>query len=370
LASVALLVLGCAPAALAQDSAKERSGEVRINAFGDWRYGATNNDNLYLSAEPDGSFKFAHFGVVMSKEVSSKVRFETSALFTGEEHDIDLIYAFANVQLSNHVSLRVGQVKQPFGLFSEVVQIGTLRPFVALPQSVYGPSGMAPEAVLGASLTGQSPLGSHSSVQWDVYFGGQSLEEKHTAEEAWLGEPLFEDADVFKFRRNMVGGRALFELPVEGLRLGGAGYSAEEVGGHRHQTAIGSVEYVRRPIELRGELIHQHAEDDLNSTGWYAEAAYRIDSHWQIAGQYQHYRIKLLEEPEGEPGPDSLLKHDEAVAGLNFWVTPTFALKFNYSRINGNRFALPEQHEVTEIIEAGHLHPKTSLLQFAAQFAF
>ena len=28
-------------------------------------------------------------------------------------------------------------------------------------------------------------------------------------------------------------------------------------------TAIGSAEFVGRPIELLGELIHQHAEDDL-----------------------------------------------------------------------------------------------------------
>src|SRR5262245_20183166 len=223
LAAVALLVLGVASAAAAQDPGKDAGRELHINGFGDWRYAATDGDNLILSAEPQGSFKFAHFGIVMAKEVSPKVRFESSVLFTGEEHDIDLVYAFANLQLSNNVSLRVGQVKQPFGLYSEVVQIGTLRPFVALPQSVYGPSGMAPEAVLGASLTGQSPIGQHASVQWDVYVGGQSLEEKHTAEEAWLGEPLFEEADVFKFRRNMVGGRVLFELPVEGLRLGGAG---------------------------------------------------------------------------------------------------------------------------------------------------
>jgi hypothetical protein len=367
---VVLLVLGVASAAAAQDAGKETGRELHINGFADWRYAATDGDNEILSGEPGGSFRFAHLGLVMAKEVSAKVRFETSVVFTGEEHDIDLVYAFANLQLSNRVSLRVGQVKQPFGLYSEVVQIGTLRPFVALPQSVYGPSGMAPEAVLGASLTGQSSIGQHSSVQWDLYVGGQSLEEKHTAEEAWLGEPLFEEADVFKFRRNMVGGRVLFETAVEGLRVGAAGYSAEEVGGSRHHTAMGSAEFARRPFELRGELIHQHAKDDLTSIGWYTEAAYRIASHWQIAGQYQHYTIKLLEEPDGEPGPDSLLRHNEGVAGLNYWVTPTFALKFNYSRIDGNRFALPAQHEVAELIESGHLHPKTNLVQLAAQFTF
>ncbi len=67
LASVALVVLGFASAALAQDAGKEKSGEVRINGFGDWRYAATDGDNLVLSGEPDGSFKFARFGIVISE---------------------------------------------------------------------------------------------------------------------------------------------------------------------------------------------------------------------------------------------------------------------------------------------------------------
>src|SRR4051794_923896 len=141
LAPLALLVLGLGSAAGAQEAnpapIKDTGSELRINGFADWRYARTDGDNRVLSGEPGGSYTFAHLGVALAKEVSSKVRLEAEVLFAGEEHDIDLVYAIADVRLSSRTSLRVGQVKQPFGLSSEVVQVGTLRPFVALPQSVY-----------------------------------------------------------------------------------------------------------------------------------------------------------------------------------------------------------------------------------------
>jgi len=374
LASLALLVLGLGSAAGAQEAnpapIKDAGGELSIHGFGDWRYARTDGDNEVLSGAPGGSYTFAHLGVAFAKEVNSRLRLEAEALFAGEEHDIDLVYAFADVRLSSRASLRVGQVKQPFGLFSEVVQVGTLRPFIALPQSVYGPSGMAPEAFLGAGLTGQAPLGARWNMQWDAYAGGQNLEEKHAAEEAALGKPVFAEEFVLRSRRNMVGGRALFETPIEGFRFGGAAYSAEELEGSRHNTAIGSIEYVRRPFEFRGELIHQSASGDLRSTGWYAEAAYRLDTHWQLAGQYDHYTVDLLEEPEGTPGPASLREHREGILGVNYWVNPTCVFKVNYSRVDGNRFALPAEDAIAASIAAGTLRPKTNLIQFAVQFAF
>src|SRR6185295_6741622 len=94
-----------------------------------------------------------------------------------EGTDILLDSSFAEWTLSDKLKLRAGKVPQPFGISAEVFDVGTLRPFLELPQAVYGPVGIVGESYTGVGLTGSLELKGGWSLSYDVFGGGQHLEE-------------------------------------------------------------------------------------------------------------------------------------------------------------------------------------------------
>ena len=75
-------------------------------------------------------------------------------IFVNAEGEFSLDWGFAEYRIHDLLRLRAGKMKNPFGIFMEVKDVGTLRPFFSLPYSIYGAGNMASEAYLGAGLTG------------------------------------------------------------------------------------------------------------------------------------------------------------------------------------------------------------------------
>lgn len=65
-------------------------------------------------------------------------------------------------------SALIGKVNQPFGISTEVFDVGTLRPFQVLPQAFYGPVGLTSESYEGVGLTGSFPLLNSWHLSYDV----------------------------------------------------------------------------------------------------------------------------------------------------------------------------------------------------------
>ena len=105
--------------------------------------------------------------------------------------------------------------------------------------------------------------------------------------------------------------------------------------------------------------------------GIYVELAYRIDPHWQVAGQYGRLSSELLDVPLILPGGESLREHKELAVGLNYWFSPALVFKLAYHRVDGNRFAAPEALEdLPALVSSGGLRTKTNLVEFGVQFGF
>jgi hypothetical protein len=83
-----------------------------------------------------------------------------------------LEYAFAEWKFSEALRVRAGRVKLPFGIYTEILDVGTLRPFFTLPQGVYGPTGTVVPGYNGIGLTGRWSHGGTWALQYDVYGGG------------------------------------------------------------------------------------------------------------------------------------------------------------------------------------------------------
>ena len=207
----------------------------------------------------------------------------------------------------------------------------------------------------------------HWELAYDVYGGGQELEEYLPPEAVALGEE-FEDPIELERTKDILGGRVRLETPVVGLSFGVSAYTGNEIGSER-RTGVGlQAEYLAGPWSLRSEYAHETVKDDLEAAGFYVEAAYHIDGHWQVAAQYGRLTSELPAVPE--PEAPSLLKHKEVAAGVNYWLTSGFVFKLSYQHVDGNRFAGPAPEDLAEAAATGTLKQKTDLLLVSTQFSF
>jgi hypothetical protein len=360
----------CLAMVLAGAPARGQEETHQIHGFGSWAYGNTDANN-YLYGRPEGSYRNATFQLNVSATVSERLRIVTQmgVQDTGAGPEIDLDFAFAEWKFSDRIKLRAGVVPQPFGISTELFDVGTLRPFLALPQAVYGPVGLTSEAYWGVGFTGSAPVGSSWRLAYDLYGGGTVLEEFHAPEHFLEGE-LLEAGEGHgeETTNDVIGGRIVLETPIAGLRFGASAQTGDEVGAGRRSIAAAQLEYLTHKWSARSEYAHENVKDDLIVHGVYAEVAYRIDPHWQVATQYG----RLTTEPFAVDitAGRSLVSHRELALGLNYWFHPAFVCKLSYHRVNGNRFAAPAPEDLAALVASGGLRTRTNLVAFGVQFSF
>ncbi len=351
-------------------NAQETASRTDVHGSGSWAYGRTNG-NQYLFGDERGRYDDAAFVLNVASSVADRLRVVTQAEWAdgpdGTEAELD--YAFAEWKFSDKLKLRAGKVQHAFGISTEVFHIGTLRPFLALPQAVYGPVGIVGESYTGVGLTGSLELKGGWGLTYDVFGGGQHLEEFVPPEAVALGEDVEEVTEIEK-TRDMLGAHVVLAMPWAGLSVGGSFYTGREFAAHAsRRTGLGlQAEYLTGPWSIRSEYAKQSIRDDFSVRGFYGEAAYRLDPHWQIAAQYDRLISKLAKVPS--PAVPSLLEHEEAAAGLNYWWNHNFVFKLSFHHVDGNRLAGPDPKELAAAVAAGTLKPKTNLVAFGAQFSF
>jgi hypothetical protein len=359
-----VLAAGLAAAgAHAQDSDRK----VDVHGLGGWVYGNTDG-NRYLGGVTEGNYENANTALNITAQPEPRLRVVTQVEWRleGPETEVEIDFAFAEWRFGRAANLRVGKVKQPFGLSTEVFDVGPLRPFYALPQAVYGPVGFVAEGYLGLGVTGERSLAGPWNLHYDAYFGGQVVEEFEAPEAALLGEPLEGEGFHDESTRDLVGGRLTLDTPG-GLNVGASGYSGKVHGAGRRNGWGLHAEYASAGWSLRAELARENAPEH-GKRGGYLEAARRLGPHWQVAGQWGRVRSELSA-PEARSLP-RLLEHDEWALGLNYWITPAFVFKASFHHVQGNRLAVPEADELLEAIAAGELRAKTKLVLVGAQFTF
>jgi hypothetical protein len=361
-----LLPLAIAP--VVSVNAQEAAPRLEVHGSGSWAYGRTNG-NQYLFGDERGRYDDTSFVLNIASSAADRLRVVAQAEWADGSAgtEIDLDYAFAEWTLSDKLKLRAGKVQHAFGISTEVFHIGTLRPFLALPQAVYGPVGIVGESYTGVGLTGSFELKGGWDLTYDVFGGGQHLEEFFPPEAIARGEGFEQVTEVEK-TRDLFGGHLVVTTPVQGLSAGGSFYTGRESAVIR-RTGLGlQAEYLRGPWSLRSEYVHETVSDDSKATGFYGQAAYHVDLHWQIAAQYG----RLTTEVAGVPAPTapSLLDHKETAVGLNYWWNHNFVFKLSFHHVDGNRFAGPDPRDLAGTVAAGTLKPKTNLVAFGAQFSF
>ena len=131
------------------------------------------------------------------------------------------IIDFANLsyQASEAFGIRAGYIKQPGGLYSEVLDLDQVRPFAFLPlgtyQKIYRPMS---NNFIGVSTFGRIAIGLKSSLEYTLFFGTRDSAKGNTPLLAFQGNSGFAGLNKITFG-NTYGGQVVWNTPIEGLKF-------------------------------------------------------------------------------------------------------------------------------------------------------
>jgi hypothetical protein len=322
-----------------------------LHVFGGWAYGRTNG-NAYLAGTRGGSYDNANLALNLAVSPAERpllLEAQVEGQIERGARSLGVDYAFGEWRVSDALRLRAGRAKHPFGICTEVFDVGTLRPFYELPQAVYGPNGMLAESYDGVGISGFRTLGTAWAVKYDVYAGQLNLPY------ADLNENLVRVPDLAVKR--MLGGRAVVETPVDGLSVGASAYTGHihtASGRLGHKAAGAQVEYLTDRLSLRGEWVADRTGAHAEHAG-YAEGAWHVTPHWQAA-----VRFDSLQEADDRTAAG---RHNEFAFGVNYWFTPHLVVKLSAHHIDGT-------HLVSADAATGVIRNQTHAVVFGTQFSF
>lgn len=375
---VMVTMLGLAGAA----SAVDLGDKVVLHGFGGWAYAKTNG-NAYILGDEDGDYDNADLTLNVTATPWENLTLVGQVQFREDDQGdatAELEYSFAEWAFSDSLKLRVGRVPHPFALYAEFFNVGTLRPFFLLPQSIYGPQAVIAEFYNGVGITGQHHSPGQFGIQYDLYVG--QLKGEFRVPSLLAADPSqqlngFVDA---KFdTRDMIGAKLDLLTPVDGLKFGISAYNGEQVlsavQGGGVPTDIDTwglhAEYLSERWTVRSEFAHQEREDAFETNGGYAEAGLRFHEHWEVAARYEDWDFDLLLPIPFPPVVSQTERHEEFALGLNHWFNANFVLKLSYHDITGNRFAFPDDPaEIEQALLFGILDDSTELVVVGAHFSF
>lgn len=175
--------------------------------------------NNYLAQSKRGSFEFAEAGINFTKPLTEQLRagIQIFARDLGNvgNYSAKLDWFYLDYRITDWFGIRGGRVKIPFGLYNEINDIDAARAPILLPQSTYPIQNRDYLlAQTGAELYGRLDLYSAGALEYRAYGGTILLESQ---EQPGLPYEL-KTIDV----PYVVGGRLLWETPLDGLRVGGS----------------------------------------------------------------------------------------------------------------------------------------------------
>ena len=366
--------------------------KIQIHGYGGWSFGRTTdnrNTNFFLFAHSRGDYFHNEFALNVTAPLNENLTIVAQPFWHSGHHanqtSSGLDYVFGEWKFADQIKLRVGNVKQPFGIYTEIFDVGTLRPFATAPQSIYGPGGMIGKSYSGMGLTGALFAERSWGIDYDVYGGGlETLEEDTPLQVLVQGTDTLGTGKALNLNgsrtfRDVIGGRLVFRTPLEGFSFGGSSYSGTrpltrrgQAKDWRRTTSGVHAEYMSDAWLLRSEIARESDETNFKATGAYGEAAYRLTYHWQVAGTYGTYYTTLENVSATNIAlAPSLLDHKETAAGLNYWFSPNFVLKTSYSHVDGNRFSHPDPTtRLRALSTGGKLMTTTDALLVSGHLSF
>jgi hypothetical protein len=381
----AIAVFAAAPA-----SAAQLGDKVELHGFASWAYGETDGAHYQFGSD-EGEYSHATFHLNINAKVTEKLTISAQVGFVQEhegETGVDFDYAFADWKINDQARFRLGRVKHPFGIYGEILDVGTLRPFLSLPLGLYGPQGFVGKGYNGLGLTGSRQMANGWGMQYDLYGGQLTIEDSVPSllVFAFLQDPRLLSDEVLHFEaavNDVFGARLEIATPVIGLKFGLSGYTGTQ-GESEALTSTGGkqeflgahVEYLSNALLIRAEYVDVskawNPEWNIDTDVAYGEVAYTFKEHWQVAARYD-YSQGHLPPALGSQAPPIFMsnqKHRDVAFGLNYWLNPNFVLKLSYHMVDGGKYAFPELEDPIAVLMGAPFDDETKAIQFGGQFSF
>lgn len=236
-----------------------------------------STDNNFLASSSDGSFEFFEAGLNAQKAITSQLRLglQLFARDLGPNGDYKAIldWAFLDYRWRNWLGVRAGRIKIPFGLYNDTSDIDAAHPSALLPQSVYPAQNRDfLLAQTGGELYGYRRFGDNGALDYRFYGGTVFIDLPPTPP----GTPIAITNLTIPY---LVGGRVLWETPLEGLKLG---VSAQRL---RLETTIFDGRDPTMPKQIEADIPAtlvqaslEYIADDLTFAAEYARWYTRIES--------------------------------------------------------------------------------------------
>ncbi len=348
LAAVLSMSLLASPARAADIGEEGAPLSVEVHGFASQGFVFTTSNNYIDATSEHGSAQFSEVGVNFTKTLVDRLRFGVQLFAqnvgpTGN-YNIKADWFYLDYRWRDWLGLRAGRVKIPFGLYNEVNDVDSGRVPILLPQSVYPIDNRNYLlAQTGGELYGYVKLGQAGALDYRGYGGTIYLPTTNTA-----GSPYTIVGFNVPF---LVGGRLLWETPLEGLRAGGSVQAlridAQLVAQGMPLSVeipavlwVASVEYAAHDLLLAAEYSRWYLKSDSSnamlfpSTKETSERAYFMAGYratkWLQPGAYYSLLFPDVDHRGGSgmPGDDGreAVQHDIA-ATLRFDITANWLLK-------------------------------------------
>jgi len=256
-----------------------------------------------------GSFEMSEVGLNLTVQLTSTLR-TGAQLFARDlgplgDYRASLDWYYLDYKWKDWLGLRAGRVKIPFGLYNDSIDIDVARNWVLPPQSIY-PSQDRDflQAQTGVELYGYQRLGPIGALDYRLY-GGTIRIEPRQASVVYTVNDLHIPY--------VVGGRVLWETPLDGLRLGA------------------SLQALRLDVTLDVPLMLTRFTVRIPAVLWVASGEYQFGG-LLAAAEYSRWHL------HSESSNTALLSdmarvNERAYAGLSYRVQPWLQPGIYYSML-------------------------------------
>jgi hypothetical protein len=347
--TLALSLLLVAPSAMAAEIGAEGSLlSVEVHAFAGQGFILTTANNYLASDTTHGSFELSEVGINFSKALTDKLRlgvqFFAQNIGVGGNYNAKMDWLYLDYRYRDWLAFRAGRLKIPFGLYNEFNDIDSGRVPILLPQSVYPLQARSfLFAQTGFELGGFVRPPSVGAFDYRLYGGTIFLDPSS----------LLPPSNTIPVEFNVpyvVGGRLLWETPVDGLRVGGSlqvlrldttaflPNSQSVLIRNDSLLGVGSAEYAFHDLVLAAEYSRWYSKQESvlasSNTSSLSERAYAMATYratpWLQPGAYYSLLFPNVHNREGPANR----QHDVA-ATLRFDINTHWLVKLEGHWMSG-----------------------------------
>lgn len=337
-------------------------GKVQIHGFASQGIVSSTDNKFYGDSDNSISFNFREIGINASYRPRPDLQFSAQViqLDAGNVNENGLLLDYALVDYtvySNEATqfgVRLGRVKNPFGLYTTTRDVAFTRPSIILPQSIYFDK--ARSIALSSDGAGIyfNREGSLGAINVDMVVGKANVDRGSEATFIRKDEPGEMESD--KASRLM---RIIYTTPDDRLRLAFTAANIDlnyqeashEVDPHLFvhlDPKIISAQYSHEKWELTAEYSQMKSSITRNFApnfsnvieGYYVQGSYQLTPSLQAVARYDasfnnksDRDGKKLSAATGLPAHMFFAK--DWMLGLRYDVTPTFMLRGEWHHLDG-----------------------------------